>query len=329
DDSLSRLSNFMLRERLWNVSREIWLDLQADQASQELFVVASSILETLLGMANAALHESNATINIIEHIAIIGLGKLGGAELSYDSDWDTLIVYEVPSESLKPQIFAAASKIAEFILGAGPKLRSRGVAVDIDARLRPEGRVGALTYTVDEFRDYYTTSALTWEKQALVRARYVAGNEALGTEYLEMVHSVIYATPLPDVQLQEIRDMKRRMETERLKPEHVEEDLKLGQGGMSDIEFLVQMRQLQYGWRYPELRRPQTVTTLRTLGSLNLLPPLIATRLAEAYLHFMKLRLQMALGKGSAFVSDDDLETCNLMKEVRTIIMREFYGQKY
>ena len=95
---------------------------------------------------------------------------------------------------------------------------------------------------------------------------------------------------------------------------------------MSDIEFLVQGFQLRYGWKHPGLRNTSTVMLLRTLGSLNLISPLIASRLSEAYLHFMRVRNQKSLRGDNTITSPEDSETYSLMQEVRTIFDREFYG---
>jgi glutamate-ammonia-ligase adenylyltransferase len=294
---------YVQRERLRIGARDVWGEIGAAGISGELTALTEAVIDRVLafGVSQVTGREPDEEIrNLLESIAVIGLGKLGGRELGHGSDWDVLIVYRRPGESLSPQGAAALHAVAERVVSAGQALTPRGAPVEIDARLRPEGRVGALAYTPAEYRDYYLRSALMWERQVLTRARPVAGNVETGRAYMRAAHEAVYGAPLSDEAREEIRAMKRRIETERLKPSDQWTDVKLGHGGISDIEFTVQMLQMRHGAAHAQVRVPGTLNALHALASIGVVSRPDAVRLAETYLFWIALRNRLALQGGGA-----------------------------
>ncbi|MCL5283777.1 MAG: glycerol-3-phosphate acyltransferase, partial [Armatimonadetes bacterium] len=271
----------------------------------DLTSAAEGALQALLeqvitGLAPAYRGEAAASV------AIIGMGKLGGRELSYLSDWDLLFVYDERA----PKAAEIANRVAEKVISAAPELRARDAMVEIDARLRPEGRFGALARGIDGYLQYYEQSAQTWERQALIRARPIAGSARTARRWLKITRSYVYRRPLSENELIEIQAMKYRVETERVDKSSPDINLKLGPGGMSDIEFLVQARQLQYGCRAPQCRKQNTIAALRALQECGALSDPDAAMLEEAYLYLNRLRghLQLRSGTGSECLPENRIQ---------------------
>lgn len=208
-------------------------------------------------------------------IAIIALGRYGGQEVNFSSDADIMIVYE-PNEGVSDQQAAhyaqavcnqLRSIVMSMTVSVEPKL-------DIDLDLRPEGRSGPIVRSFKSCKHYYQQLSSVWEHQALLRARYAAGDTQLCERFLqEIANPIRYPmTSLQDMQIAEIRKLKARMEAERL-PRGVRRDrhLKLGAGGLSDVEWTVQLLQLEHAGRHPELQVTSTKGALRALSSLRLI----------------------------------------------------------
>jgi glutamate-ammonia-ligase adenylyltransferase len=200
---------------------------------------------------------------------------------------------------------SALEHLAEEVLSAGQMLQDHGAQVTIDARLRPEGRFGSLVRTAEEYSEYYRKDALTWERQVLIKARPIAGNPETGRRYVQEVHDVIYCQPISEHDREEVQRMKRKMESERLKLEERLSDLKLGHGGMTDIEFLVQLFQLQFGSRFPEVRVQGTVDAIQALAGCGAIPVHDAASVADTYAFITSLRNRIALhGPADTFPTD-------------------------
>lgn len=300
------LALYIQRERLRIGARDVWGEASPLTITRELTTLAEGVLEALLHHAQQIVARDltdTRVLEALESVALIGLGKLGGRELGYGSDWDILVVYTEPSDaehgkkapSGPTPAFTAINALAEALLASGEKLRTRGAPVKLDARLRPEGRFGLLARTVKEYRDYYLHSALTWERQVLTKARPVAGNVQTGRAYLRAAHEALYSAPLSVQAQEEIRAMKRRIEHERLKLDARYTDLKLGHGGINDIEFTAQLWQMRVGDRWPQVRVPETVTALHALGGVGAIPAPEAARLVESYVRWTAIRNRLAL----------------------------------
>lgn len=204
-------------------------------------------------------------------IAIIALGRYGGREVNFCSDADIMVIYKPVGEDCD---FNAAHRFAQKTVDIlrnilqGPLTLEPKIMVDLD--LRPEGKDGPLVRSLESCEKYYRQWASTWEHQALLRARFAAGSKELADALLDgVVNELRYAAnPLSESQLAEIRKLKARMEAERL-PRGVSRDrhLKLGRGGLSDVEWTVQLMQLQYASKHESLRVVGTMQALKALQS--------------------------------------------------------------
>ncbi len=245
------LRRFKRRELLRIGARDL-LDFAAvDVVQEELTWLAEACLEAALQSLEAPLP-----------FAVVGMGRLGGAELSYASDVDVMFVYEGSS----PDDFNVAESLAERLIGEIGATTTEGTTFRIDTRLRPEGNQGALARTIDGLARYYERWSQTWERQALAKARIVAGDPVLGTQFLELARETTYGAPFTDAEVREVRRMKARIERERIPPgEDPQFHLKLGRGSLSDVEFTVQLLQLLHGTEEPAVRVSSTLGALDAL----------------------------------------------------------------
>ncbi|HEX2072759.1 MAG TPA: bifunctional [glutamine synthetase] adenylyltransferase/[glutamine synthetase]-adenylyl-L-tyrosine phosphorylase [Geodermatophilus sp.] len=248
--------------------------LDVVRVGQALTDIAVATLQVGLDVAVRA-HAAEAGIapdEVPMDLAIIGMGRLGGGEMSYGSDADVLFVHCPRPGADEAQATAAANAVAHTLrrLLAEP---APDPAVQVDADLRPEGRQGALVRSLSAFREYYERWMSVWEVQALLRAAPVAGDEELGAAFIELVEPIRYpAGGLTPEQVAEIRRIKARVERERL-PRGADPatHTKLGRGGLADVEWTVQLLQLQHAAREHSLRVPSTVGALTALGEAELL----------------------------------------------------------
>jgi glutamate-ammonia-ligase adenylyltransferase len=234
-------------------------------------------------------------------IAVIGMGRLGGAELGYGSDADVLFVCEPSGSSADAEIEAVrfAASVAESVrnLLGSP---SQDPPLVVDTGLRPEGRMGPLVRTLSSYRAYYTQWAQTWEAQALLRAVPLAGDADLGQRFVAMIDPVRYpAGGLTARQATEIRRLKARVDAERL-PRGADPTThtKLGRGGLADVEWTIQLVQLQHAHEVPALRTTSTSTALRAAAEAGLLAHADAEILLAAWQLATKTRNVLTLVRG-------------------------------
>jgi len=238
---------------------------------------------------------------------VLGLGKLGGHELNYSSDVDVLFVYEEEGAIFKEppgskdktnvtltnhQFF---NRLAEAFIAEVSRMAPEGMLYRIDLRLRPEGDAGPLSRSLASYENFYAQWGQTWERMMLIKARRVAGDEAMAAEFLEMIQAFRYPRSVNQSVLGEIAAMKSRIENEVLKAGELERNVKLGRGGIREIEFVAQAFQLLHAGRQPFLQGAQTLPVLKKLAQYELLPARDATSLSEAYIFLRDLehRLQM------------------------------------
>jgi glutamate-ammonia-ligase adenylyltransferase len=231
--------------------------------------------------------------------AIIGMGRFGGGELSYSSDADVLFVYEPPPGMADDQANGAALQVAEELrrlLGAPAPEPPLG----IDADLRPEGRQGPLVRSFAAYQRYYADWSKIWEAQALLRARFVAGDAELGDRFIALADRVRYPEHgLTQEQVTEIRRIKARVDSERL-PRGADPatHAKLGRGGLADVEWAVQLLQLRYGHRVPPLRTPRTLEALDALRFAGLVADTDALALEAGWRMATRVRNALMLVRG-------------------------------
>ncbi|MDN3020678.1 bifunctional [glutamine synthetase] adenylyltransferase/[glutamine synthetase]-adenylyl-L-tyrosine phosphorylase [Streptomyces sp. S.PB5] len=233
--------------------------------------------------------------------AVIGMGRFGGHELGYGSDADVLFVHEprngVPEQSASEAANKVVSEMRRLL-----QIPSADPPLLIDADLRPEGKSGPLVRTLKSYEAYYRRWSLVWESQALLRAEVVAGDEDLGRRFIELIDPLRYpAEGLGDDAVREIRRLKARMESERL-PRGADPKLhtKLGPGGLSDVEWTVQLFQLQHGWAEAGLRTTRTREALAAACAAGLIAGEDAEILDEAWVLATRVRNAVMLVRGRA-----------------------------
>ncbi|MEU2748841.1 bifunctional [glutamine synthetase] adenylyltransferase/[glutamine synthetase]-adenylyl-L-tyrosine phosphorylase [Streptomyces collinus] len=233
--------------------------------------------------------------------AIIGMGRFGGHELGYGSDADVLFVHE-PRDGVEEREAAQAANKVVSEMRRLLQLPSADPPLLIDADLRPEGKSGPLVRTLTSYEAYYRRWALTWESHALLRAEPVAGDADLGRRFIELIDPLRYpADGLADEAVREIRRLKARMESERL-PRGADPKLhaKLGPGGLSDVEWTVQLMQLRHGSAEPGLRTTRTREALAAARAAGLITDEDAATLDEAWVLATRVRNAVMLVRGRA-----------------------------
>lgn len=224
--------------------------------------------------------------------AVIGMGRFGGSELGFGSDADVMYVYRAPEG--KGEL---AQKAAERIVSALNKLTDDlQFPLDLDIGLRPEGKTGAVVRSLDSYRAYYERWSLTWEAQALLRARAVAGDEVLRRDFESLADEVRYPEAISTKDVREVRRIKARVESERL-PQGAEPSrhLKLGRGSLSDVEWLAQLLQLQHGAKIDGLRTTSTLHALEVAQEAGFLSASDVRMLREAWLLASRTRSALTL----------------------------------
>ncbi|NML49475.1 bifunctional [glutamine synthetase] adenylyltransferase/[glutamine synthetase]-adenylyl-L-tyrosine phosphorylase [Streptomyces sp. R302] len=231
--------------------------------------------------------------------AVIGMGRFGGHELGYGSDADVLFVHE-PRECVDEQEAAKAAARVVTEMRRLLQLPTTDPPLLIDADLRPEGRSGPMVRTLASYEAYYRRWSLVWESQALLRAAPMAGDADLGRRFIELIDPLRYpAEGLGEDAVREIRRLKARMESERL-PRGADPTLhaKLGRGGLSDVEWTVQLLQMRHGWAEPGLRTTRTRAALSAAHAAGLIPTEEAQTLDEAWVLATRVRNAVMLVRG-------------------------------
>jgi glutamate-ammonia-ligase adenylyltransferase len=270
--------------------------LDVDTVGAALAEVTDATLAAALTAARAAA-EAPAELRF----SVIGMGRLGGQELSYPSDADVLFVYEPPAGSADDVAAAAARTVAER-LRALLSAPAPDPPLGIDADLRPEGRQGPLVRSLAAYRQYYARWSSVWEAQALLRARYVAGDAELAERFLSLADPVRYpAGGLSRQQLVEIRRIKARVEAERLpRGADPRTHTKLGRGGLADVEWTVQLLQLRHGSTVAGLRTTRTLPALAVAEAVGLVGAADAAALAAGWTLAARVRNALTLVRGRA-----------------------------
>jgi glutamate-ammonia-ligase adenylyltransferase len=272
----------------------------------EVAAAVSDVAEAMLqGALQAALawvasdqgYESAAALPI--RFAVIGMGRLGGAEMGYASDADVIYVYEIAGNRIAADGAGAANETsaadetnaAKIALAVAEALReifpraSTETSLTLDEGLRPEGKNGPLVRSLASYSAYYARWSAPWEAQALLRARFIAGDEHLGEKFAKLIDPWRYpANGLSEADLREIRRIKARVEAERL-PRGADPALnaKLGPGAISDVEWLVQLLQLAHANREPALRTTKILTALEHAAKHGLISTEDSQTLSEAW----------------------------------------------
>ncbi len=255
---------------------------------EELGPALSAVTTAILSGALRLAHRWGDEVEF----GVIAMGRYGGAELGFGSDADIMYVYR--PAGCEPEV---AQKRAEQIVHEIKRLtEDLRLPLDLDLGLRPEGKNGAIVRSLESYRAYYERWSLTWEAQALLRARGVAGDAGLLADFAAMADAVRYPSDITADAVREVKRIKARVESERL-PQGADpaRHLKLGRGSLSDVEWLVQLVQLEHAHEVPELRTTSTLTALDAAVDAGLVSRPDADRLRAAWLIASRARSAMTL----------------------------------
>ncbi|MCK2220595.1 bifunctional [glutamine synthetase] adenylyltransferase/[glutamine synthetase]-adenylyl-L-tyrosine phosphorylase [Actinomadura sp. ATCC 31491] len=256
-------------------ARDLTGEATLQEVTAELSELAGAALEAALAVARAEVDAAGV------RLAVIGMGKCGARELNYISDVDVVFVAEPREGADETKALRTATRLAQAMMRACTATTPEGALWEVDAGLRPEGRSGPLVRTLASHLAYYRRWAKTWEFQALLKARPVAGDLELGEAYVQAVNDLVWTAATREHFVEDVQAMRRRVEA------HVraegERQLKLGPGGLRDIEFAVQLLQLVHGRLDPLLRRRATLPALAALARGGYVGRDDSRGLAEAY----------------------------------------------
>lgn len=326
--ALTELRRLKQRENLRIAARDLGRLSDVVEITQELSDLADVCLDAVLQVVSKQLSEK---FGLPFHqdpqgrwqptpFCVFGLGKLGGQDLNYSSDVDVLFLYGEEGEVFKEtprvgkqqrpvlsnhQFFC---KVAEAFSAEVARASAEGFLFRVDARLRPEGDAGPLARSLDSCENYYAQWGQTWERMMLIKARVVAGDKGLGSEFLEMIQPFRFPSSVSPEILREIAGTKDRIEREVVRAGELERNVKLGRGGIREIEFVAQSLQVLHAGRLPFLQVSQTLSCLKKLTQYDLLSSDEATQLDAAYrfLRDVEHRLQMEDNRQTHTIPEDN-----------------------
>jgi glutamate-ammonia-ligase adenylyltransferase len=284
EDSARKALRALRRRELLRIALASMLSVSdITEVGQALTDLSQTFLEGILALAR----EDGDGVEF----AIIAMGRLGGSELSFGSDLDVIYVFRDAragdeAHGVAERIVKDITRLSEDVL----------FPVDLDAGLRPEGKNGPIVRSLDAYAAYYERWALGWEAQALLRAAPYVGDASLTEDFMAMAAPFRYPDSFRDDQVREIRRIKARVEAERL-PQGADASrhLKLGRGSLSDVEWAVQLLQLQHGHAHPDIRTASTLQALGAIEAHNLLSASDISQLTEAWLLASRIRTALVL----------------------------------
>ncbi len=318
DEVLAALRRFKRRETLRIAYGDIVKNHSVAKVTRQISYVADAIVEAAVDFALRQVAERQATRNGRDNqpprFVVLALGKLGGRELNYSSDIDLVMLYQdagVENGATEGDGGEYALRIAREVIRLLTEATDLGFAYRVDMRLRPDGRQGPLALRVDQALAYYDTRGRTWERQAYIKARAIAGDLELGKEYLHHLRPWIYRRYLSLADITGIKGLKRRIEKHAEDAGVAERNVKTGRGGIRDIEFVIQFLQLLNGGAIPKVRTGNTFIAIERLEAAGCLTHQERTILEDNYslLRRVEHRLQIMfdLQTHDMPVSDDEL----------------------
>jgi glutamate-ammonia-ligase adenylyltransferase len=299
-------------------------DRPLEEITRELSRVADATLQVALLHATRTVAARFGSPRA--RVTALAFGKLGGDELNYSSDLDLMFVYDADGMTTGRRTAITHAEFYDRVVKEVIRLLTthtdRGIAYRVDLRLRPEGARGPLARSMASTLSYYDTMGRTWERQALIKLRHVAGDAALAREFLTAIEPFVYRQYLSFAEINEVKALKRRMEQAagREVPGDWPQDVKTGRGGIRDIEYTVQFLQLLNGGDLPAVRQRNTLLAIEALEIAGCLTPEETYHLTDAYRFLRKTehRLQLLF----------DLQTHRLPtapEELRKLALRMGY----
>ncbi|MGW3658002.1 bifunctional [glutamine synthetase] adenylyltransferase/[glutamine synthetase]-adenylyl-L-tyrosine phosphorylase [Streptomyces sp. NPDC005151] len=271
-------------------ARDVCGTTDVAETAAELADLATATLRAALAIARTAAPADAALCRL----AVIAMGKCGGHELNYVSDVDVIFVAEPVDSSEESRAIQAATRLAAHMMRICSETTVEGTIWPVDANLRPEGRNGPLVRTLSSHLAYYQRWAKTWEFQALLKARPVAGDPELGAEYVEAVSPMVWQAADRENFVGDVQKMRRRV-VDNIPADRVHREIKLGPGGLRDVEFAVQLLQLVHGRSDASLHSGSTLDALRALAGGGYVGRVDAVQFDDAYrfLRAMEHRIQL------------------------------------
>lgn len=311
---------------------DIIRDRPLEEITRDISRVADTALEvaltTALRQIGNRFGQPFTTTGEPARCVVLAFGKLGGKELNYSSDIDLMFLYDDEGSTRGTRITSIGNddffaRVVTEVVRLLSFHTDRGQAYRVDLRLRPEGHRGPLARSLASTLSYYDTLGRTWERQALIKLRPVAGDIRLGEEFLKVIEPFVYRRYLSFAEINEIKALKRRIEHKTHRAGEDETEVKTGHGGIRDIEFTIQFLQLLNGGDLPEARQRNTLKALRALEKVGCLTDQEYRALDDAYRFLRKVehRLQLMF----------DLQTHRLpesAEELRKLALRMGYGEK-
>ena len=290
-DHIDALKRFKRREILRIASRDIVGHETLESATEQISDLADVVTEHALRAAERQLLAETDLARLPGRFTVVGMGKLGGRELNYSSDIDLLYVYELDDEQ-DQTAHALFHKLGRKLFAVMTEFTDEGSLYRVDLRLRPMGRRGNIAYSLPQYAQYYETWGETFERFALIKARPIAGDLGLGQRFLYVAQSFVYRKYLDHAALEEMFRHKVRAEAAQ---SDADRNVKIGRGGIREIELFTQVFQLMYGARDPDLREPNTLAALGALTRAGLLADDVRQDLVRAYvfLRTVEHRLQI------------------------------------
>ncbi|MCL5283776.1 MAG: hypothetical protein M1330_03585, partial [Armatimonadetes bacterium] len=288
-DSLRRLKQ---REMLRIGIRDILSLADMPETAREFSQLADVCIHETTRLVVEHLNDSGSPVEL-KHFAVIGMGKLGGEELNYSSDVDLIFIYSDQVAEQKQE--AAYLKLAEMLVDLLSKDTISGRLFRVDTRLRPEGRFGPIARSLAGSRAYYESWAESWERQSLLKARPVGGGRQLGNDFMRMIADFVYRLHISPRFLAEIQENKRRIEKRAAIRNETYSNIKTGFGGIRDIEFAVQILQLEYGGTHSRIRCANTLRAITCLQQASLISNTVARELIDDYIWLRTLEHRLQL----------------------------------
>ncbi len=292
---LRAFRKFRQRQMLRIGANDILRDRPLEEITRDISRVADTSLEIALGEAQKIVARRYGVPFVGDEPArcvILAFGKLGGKELNYSSDIDLMLLYDEEGATRGSRITPIASsdyfaRVCSELVRLLMDHTDRGQAYRVDLRLRPEGKRGPLARSLASTISYYDTMGRTWERQALIKVRPVAGNMKLGEEFLRIIEPFIYRKYLNVAEINEIKALKRKIESRTDRAGEAQTDVKTGLGGIRDVEFTIQYLQLLNGGDLPDVRQRGTLKALAALEKVGCLTDQEYRVLNDTY-HFLR-----------------------------------------
>ena len=251
----------------------------------------AEVVGEISDVADACIEAACAQTTGGDGFAVIAMGKLGGLELNYASDVDLIFVHDGAGPEHQREVERSGGALIRML----SEPTEEGIALRVDATLRPEGRDAALARSLDAMLEYYRRRSATWERQALIKARANAGDLSLGAAFLVGVEPMVYPRELPPQAIDEVRQVKVRLEQYVRARGKEGSEVKRGRGGIRDIEFAVQLLQIVHGRRDDRLRQPNTLRALDVLAAEGYVAEADAAALSRAYVFLRRLEHRLQL----------------------------------